>query len=116
MAKKKSAAKKSAIKADQWKLPVGLAESGEMVSLEEMVAGKRPARSLSALSENQRAELTAERIRLQPNFELGMIGAGIVSKEQAINEVRAKTAVGRTLMEIEERAIQYIIEQAQKGG
>jgi len=67
--------------------------------------------SLSQLTADQRAELVAKRIELQPKFEVGMVGAGIVNKERAIAEVKAQSEVGRVLIEIEQRLVNYLIAQ-----
>src|SRR5258708_18042891 len=103
MAKKSSRAKKAqAVKIpdEQWTRPVSFSADGTPVSLQDFLQPKAPALSLSELSADQRAELTAKRIELQPKFELAMVGAGIVDKERAIREVKEQTGVGRALIEI----------------
>jgi hypothetical protein len=69
---------------------------------------------LSDLTLEQRAELVAKRLELQPKIELAMIGAGMVDKARAITEVKNRTKVGRLLIEIEHQMIRNLIEQAQK--
>jgi hypothetical protein len=60
------------------------------------------------LPPEQKARLTAERIRRQPRYVLAMVGAGLVDQERAIREVESLTDVGRQLIEIEERTINYL--------
>jgi hypothetical protein len=102
----------------QWDLPVGFTSSGAMVTLREATHGpddKKPATptlALSQLSSCQLAELTAKRIEMQPSFQIGGIGSGIVNKERAIAEVKAQTALGHNLMEIEMRVIQDVLSLA----
>ena len=98
---------------EQWNLPVGYStDGGKLVTLNEAVREKTPHLAIPSLSDEQRANLVAARIEAQPKFKLAMIGAGIVDKERAINEVRARSRVGRTLMEIEQRVIQDVLRQA----
>ena len=106
--------KKLLINKKQWNMPVSFREDGKTVTLREFTKGDSVALSLSSLDEDQRAELTAQRIQMQPKFELGMIGGGVVDKDRAIAEVKNKTSVGRTLIKIETRAIQHAIEQAKE--
>ena len=105
---------KSSIRPEQWKMPVSFTVDGRPVTLKDFVDHEGAALSLSALNDDQRAELAAERIQQQPRFELGMIGAGVVDKASAIAEVRAKSPVGRTLIEIETRTVQSLVDQARR--
>ena len=43
-------------------------------------------------------------------IQVAMLGAGLVDKKRAIEEVRAGSKVGRNLMEIEQRVIQSLLE------
>ncbi|TMQ34014.1 MAG: hypothetical protein E6K70_09975 [Planctomycetota bacterium] len=97
---------------EQWDMPVSFAQDGSMVSLREFIHPTVPVLSLSQLSPEQRAELTVKRIELQPRFELGMIGAGIVDKSRAIAEVKSQSKVGRLLTEIEQRVINNLVTDA----
>ena len=126
MAKKKPASKKAASKkakkrkagipAEQWALPVSMDAEGQLVSLRDACAGKAAVLSFAQLSLDQQADLVAVRIEKQPKFELSMIGVGIVSKERAIAEVRARSPVGRTLIEIEQRMMARMMKQAGEEG
>ena len=98
---------------EQWELPFSLSADGKRhLTLREILEAGKHALSLAQLSPSQRAELTARRIARQPRFELAMVGAGVVSKEQAIAAVKAQSRVGLLLMEIEQRVMQGILEDA----
>jgi len=43
-----------------------------------------------------------------------MFPAGVIDKDRAIAEVKAQSKVGKTLMEIEHRVINNLIERASK--
>jgi hypothetical protein len=113
---KSSGHPRSVIKEEQWEMPVSFDTEGHMVSLRDYVEGGHNALSFSALSDDQRAELAAKRIEMQPDYEMGTIGAGIVSKERAVEEVRTKTKLGRRLTQIETRVILHVIDEATRTG
>jgi hypothetical protein len=113
MAKKKSAKNTLKVPAEQWDLPVSLSPDGHWVTLKEAAENKTAALSFSQLSMEQQSELVAKRIESQPEFELAMVGPGNVGKERAIQEVRAQSSVGRTLIEIEQRMIARMLNRAE---
>jgi hypothetical protein len=103
----------SEIPEEQLELPAGYSADGSrMVSLREVLSPDVPTADFPQLAPEQKAALTAERIRRQPKFKLGMVGAGIIDKERAIQEVKAQSDVGRTLIEIEQRTINHLIKKA----
>jgi hypothetical protein len=104
--------KKHAVPDVQWDLPVSVNAKGEFVSLRALCAEHKAALSFAALSQRQKANLVAFRIGRQQRFELAMIGTGIISKEQAIAEVRELSPVGQTLIELEQRMIARMMELA----
>ena len=101
-----------AVPKEQWGLPVSVTPDGCVVTLKAFVQAKMPALSFSQLSPSQQSELVAARIERQSEFELAMVGAGIVDKQRAIQEVRARTPVGQTLIEIEQRMISRMVKRA----
>ncbi len=105
---------RSVIKKEQWDMPVSFDAEGKLISLRDYVKGGHKALSLSALSPDQRAELAAKRIEMQPDYEIATIGAGIVSKDRAVDEVRTQTKLGRRLTQIETRVIMHLIDEATK--
>jgi hypothetical protein len=111
---KTSGEPRSVIKKEQWDMPVSFDAEGKPVSLRDYVEGDRKAVSFSALNDDQRAELAAKRIEMQPSYEIGAIGAGVIGKERAMEEVRTKTKLGRRLTQIETRVIVHLIDEATK--
>jgi hypothetical protein len=100
----------------QWGMPAGFCSDGRtFATLREVVDPQTPTLSLSELTPEQQAELVAQRIASQKEFEVAMLGAGLVNKERAVAEVRAQSKIGRLLMEIESRMISNLIEQARSG-
>src|SRR5262249_2743973 len=79
MPKKTTPTQKAApVPEEQWSMPVTFSPSGALVSLRDFTQSRVPALSLSQLTPEQRVELTARRIELQPRFEVAMVGAGTV--------------------------------------
>ena len=96
-------------------MPAGfLGDNSSTATLREVVDPNVPTKHLSELTLEQRAELVAERLALQPTIELAMIGAGMIDKQRAITEVKGKTKVGRLLIEIEHQMIRNLLEQTQE--
>ena len=95
---------------EQWELPVSMDAEGHLLSLENVCMGK--AVTLGQLTLDQQAEIVVARIRQQANFELSMVGTGIVSQEKAMEEVRAQTTAGKVLIEIEQRMIARMMDRA----
>jgi hypothetical protein len=113
---KKSAshAKARAVKIPQEQLdmPVSFDPAGNLVTLREvMKPGHGTVASLASLSPEKRAELTVKRIEAQPDFEVAMVGGGMVDRERAIQEVKAHSDIGRVLVEIEQRVVQNLLEE-----
>ena len=115
MGKKKSAKKAPTVPREQWELPVSMGADGHWVTLKEAVKEKAAALSFGQLSPDQQAELVAQRIERQPKFELAMVGVGLVDRDHAVQEVRAQTPTGRTLVEIEQRMISRMVKRASEG-
>jgi hypothetical protein len=109
---KAAAARIAEIPREQWDLPATYSADGDhMLPLRDLTDPNTAALSLSQLTPNQRAELVAKRIELQPEFEIVMIGAGIIDKNRAVAEVKAQSDVGRILIEVEQRVLNNLMDQ-----
>ena len=99
----------------QREIPAGFHSDGsKAATLREVLDPDVPTMQLTDLTLEQRAKLVAKRLELQPSIELAMVGAGMIDKTRAINEVKKKTQVGKLLIEIEHQMIANLIEQAKK--
>lgn len=97
----------------QWEMPASYcADGNQLATLREVVDPNVPTMSLAELSPQQRAELVAKRIEAQPNFQIAMIGAGLLDKQRAIAEVKSYSKIGRALVEIEQKMINHIVDKA----
>lgn len=100
---------------DQWDMPAGFRQSGEIATLKEVLDPKVPTVSLAELTPEQRADLVVKRIEQQPDFNLQMVGAGTINKDRAIAEVKAQSDIGKRLIEIEQRVLNNLAERGSKG-
>jgi hypothetical protein len=111
--RKKKSEKAGAIQERQWQLPTSYCAGGKgWATLREVVDPEVPTMTYSELSPEQRAELVAKRISEQPKFQIAMLGAGLIDQKRAMAEVKAQTAIGRALMEIEQRVINHQVNKA----
>jgi len=105
---------RSVITLEQWDMPVSFDMEGKPVSLRDYLEGGHRALPFPSLTDDQRADLAAKRIELKPTYEIATIGAGVVTKERALDEIRTRTKLGGTLIEIETRVIVHLIDEASK--
>jgi len=111
--KKRGIEKAGAIQKRQWELPTSYCADGKgWATLREVVDPEVPTMTYSELSPEQRADLVAKRISEQPKFQIAMLGAGLLDQKRAMAEVKAQTAIGRALMEIEQRVINHQVNKA----
>jgi hypothetical protein len=98
---------------EQWKLPAGYKEDEEsLANLEEMANPEIPTLSLSDVTEQQRKKVIISRLEQQPNFDISLMGAGRIKQVRAIKEVKADTAAGKVIQEIEQRIITNMMRKA----
>lgn len=82
--------------------PVSISETGEFVSATEVLA--QPSLSLGSLYSldlNLQLKLTLERYRLEPDFMLGIVGVGILTKQEVVEHIEKQTELGKSLLAAE---------------
>ena len=100
---------------DHWRYPVAMTPDGRWLSLREVVEEEPTQVPFNCLSPEKQSELVAERIRQSPEFDVGILGQGIVDKQHAIDEVQKRTSIGRALIDVEQRMIRILIKRALAG-
>ena len=100
---------------DHWSRPVAMAPDGQWLSLREVVEEEPTQVPFDCLSLEKQSELVAERIQQSPEFDIGILGQGIVDKKHAIEEVQKRTSIGRALIDVEQRMIRILIKRAFAG-
>lgn len=113
--KTKKTEKPKGIPQQQWEMPAGFSADGKkLATLRDVASPETATLEIPQLSTAQKVKLTAERIRRQRKYKMGMVGGGVIDRARAIAEVEAQSDVGRTLTEIELRTIHMLTEMARK--
>jgi hypothetical protein len=91
-----------------------LADGSRAATLREVTDPAIATKQLGELTHREIAELAVRRLETeQEPFGLRMLGVpGIIDKTRAIAEIRAGSAVGMHLMDIEQRVIRLLIERS----
>jgi hypothetical protein len=84
------------------KKPVAFSPEGEFITIAD-VAKKAEAQlgSLHTLEAGQQLKLTLERYQLEPDFKLGIIGRGMMTKHQVLDEIKNQTEFGKVAVQAE---------------
>ncbi len=84
------------------KKPIGFSPSGKFITAGEVLSEPSlQLGSLLTLTKNQQVELTTERYNLEPDFKLGIIGVGLLTKKEIIDHVKRQDSFGKTVVEAE---------------
>jgi hypothetical protein len=91
----------------QLTMPAGYLGSGGMATLREVLSPTVQTRDGGELTHEERRQLTLERIGAQPEFDL--VGPdGVIDKARALEEVQRDTEIGRILMDVETRTLEFV--------
>ena len=94
---------------------MAMTPEGQWISLREVVEGEPIQVPFNCLSFEKQSELVAERIRQDPNFDVGILGQGVMDEKRAIDEVQKRTSIGRALIDVEQRMMRMLIKRALEG-
>lgn len=84
------------------KKPIGFSPTGEFQTIEDAVRLERVEKiSLFALDIDKQKELALARYNLEPEFKLAYIGAGILTKDEAMENIEAMSPIGQQLVQAE---------------
>lgn len=107
-------ARDTQIAVEQLRMPAGYKQDGTLATLAELLDPEVATLELAELTPEQRQSVIVKRLEQRPTLDLMMIGAGHINQARALAEVQANTEIGRTLMEIEQRSINYLLNKARK--
>jgi hypothetical protein len=84
------------------KKPIAFTPDGKFVTPSELIgAPSLGAGSLLSASEDLQTKLTIERNKLEPNFKLGIVGLGVLTKSEIIDHVKARSDIGQEIIRAE---------------
>ena len=87
------------LKAYAAKKPVVITSEGRFLTLQQVAdTPSLGAGSLFALSEDLQVKLAVQRYSLEPDFRLGVIGSGLYSRDEIIDNIKSKTSFGQVVV------------------
>ncbi len=82
--------------------PISVGPTGKLIGPRDVARTRALAlTSLDALDPDAKIELALKRNRLEPNFTLGIIGVGLVTKAEVIQHIERETELGREVVKAE---------------
>ncbi len=82
--------------------PVCLSPAGDFVTVQELLANPElRLGSLFTLNRDLQLKLALERYRLEPEFRLGIMGTGILTKKEIVSHLRRQTELGKRILKAE---------------
>jgi len=82
--------------------PLSVSPSGEFLAAKDILAEPSlQLGSLLTLSKEKQVELAVERYNLEPDFKLGIIGVGLLTKKEIIDHLKKQDEFGQTALEAE---------------
>jgi len=84
------------------KKPIAVSVQGEFITIAD-VAKKAEAQlgSLHALAVGQQIKLALERYQLEPDFKLGIVGRGLMTRREVLDEIKNQTEFGKVAVQAE---------------
>ncbi len=84
------------------KKPLSITGDGRLLTLTEVAASARlQLGSLHSLPQAAQIKLTLERYALEPDFKLGIIGEGILTRDEIIDHIKNQTPFGQLAVRVE---------------
>lgn len=82
--------------------PLSINAAGEFVTAADLVANRELGfGSLHALDMDSQVKLTLERNQLEPDYKIGILGVGLLTKAEVMQHVQARTKVGQEIVRAE---------------
>jgi hypothetical protein len=82
--------------------PLYVSSSGKFLTAKDIIAEPSATLgSLLTLSKDDQVKLVIERYKLEPDFKLGIIGVGLLTKDEIISHIKNQDAFGQTALEAE---------------
>lgn len=84
------------------KKPIAITDKGSFIMVQDIVARPgRALRSLRNLDLRLQVKLAIERNRLEPTYKLGIINKKVMTKNQIIDQMKKRTAIGEKIVKAE---------------
>lgn len=94
------------------KKPVAISQQGNFLSADEVLAEPSLGMgSLFTLSTNLQIKLAVERYSMEPDFKLGIVGMGILTKDEIVDHIETQTEFGQLALQAEMEYCNELIPQ-----
>src|SRR5579862_5454019 len=102
--------------AEQWDSPAGFhAHEIRRATLREVIDPRIPTKNIPELTISELYDLAATRLNLLPDdFQVAVMGFGLIDKERTLADVRARTQLGKHLAILQIKNLQHLLRQAQE--
>ena len=99
-----------------WKAPAGFhAHEIRRATLREVVDPHIPTKNIPELTELEVYDLAIGRLELLPkNFQMAVMGFGLINKDRALAEVRTRTPLGKHIAILQIKHLQHLLRIAQR--
>lgn len=92
--------------------PIGIKSDGKFIYPEEIVSKKvTPPYGLTLAPIDEKIKLAIERIKLEPEFKLGIIDIGSFTKKEIISQIEKQSELGIAIMDMEIKYTEYLTTQ-----
>jgi hypothetical protein len=110
----KSAKPLRKLSADQWNSPAGFhAHEIRRATLKEVVSPHVPTKNLPELSLAEIYDLAATRLSQEAlDFQVAVMGFGLIDKARALTEVRTRTKLGKHLAILQMYSVRALVDSA----
>ena len=104
------------LSSEQWDSPAGFcALEVRRATLREVVDPHTPTKNLPELSTTEVYDLAAARLKLLPDdFQVAIMGFGLIDKHRALAEVQARTELGKHIAILQIKNLQRLVRLASK--
>jgi hypothetical protein len=83
------------------KKPLSIDPTGKFLTASDFLATPKLATETATLSKEKQIKLAVERYHLEPEFKLGVLGMGVLTKEEVIQHLKDQTDFGKVALRAE---------------
>lgn len=91
---------------------VGVRGDGTLMFAQEIISGKTPPKfGLDLTSNDNKAKLAIQRIKLEPDLKIGVIGEGTYNRAEIISHIENQTSLGLQIADAEVKYAEFLLNQ-----
>lgn len=91
---------------------IGVRGDGSLMYAKEVVSGRIPPKfGIDLTSEDNKAKLAIQRIKMEPDLKIGVIEAGVYSQAEIISHIENQTSFGKQIADAEAKYAEFLLNQ-----